>query len=217
MASRNMNRHHIIIRKARSADLAQIYRICCMVELTSDEKKMSQNGFLLINYSQKPELKRELSLQIQKDIFLVAKMKNKIIGFIHGHDTKQWIHTHGSHLKGKILKKLGIRAKEKLSHVVHLDKIAIHPKYQRLGQGSRLLKYFLHAGRKHKEKYVVSEVVSAVYTNGKRLQITNEASMKFHEHHFFRKIGNQEYSFEKTFLKKSAKFVDTVFLLKIET
>jgi ribosomal protein S18 acetylase RimI-like enzyme len=195
------------------------------MELRNNKKLMSARGFLLTHYSSYPEIKEKITHDIFDSIYLVCETKRRILGFLKGYTSRQWLHRRpnmcdqgGNQIKWSeaSLNKLGIDNIHNFQSFGVIDKICVDKRFRKKKVAFNLLKLFTKILLEHENHYVLSEVVSHVYKNDKQIDIKNKASIKFHEKLGFMKVGNTfKYDYCKTFLKEEGSFKDHIYMAKI--
>lgn len=207
------------IRKAKNKDIQQIYDLCCQVELNSNRKSMTKQGFLLKKYSSDAKsAKKDLEESIKNNLFLVYEDNSRIKGFIVGYSKARWLKEYGKYRKVFYLdklKKFGISRLRELKNMFYLAAVAVAPESRRKKIATKLLGAFLTELKKKKIKHIVSFVVSGVYSDGKPLGISNKGSIKFHEKAGFEKAGYMESDSSKTFLGDKGAFRDNIYIARI--
>lgn len=214
-----------IYRRAGLKDVDDIYRIASKMQLVNKPDLMSSRGFLIDHYTSHPEIKKQIAENIFNSIFLVCETRKGVLGFLQGYDSEQWL-MHRPDLCGpnrsKIqwiddaLKKLGIESMKNFNRFGVIDKISVDKSYGKKRVAYNLIRLFAKLLLEQEKKYVVSEIVTRVYDEDKRLDIKNKASIKFHKKLGFLKVGNTEkYSYEDTFLKDKGYFKDEIYMARI--
>ena len=214
-----------IYRRAGTKDVDEIYKIATKMQLVNKPDKMTSRGFLIDHYSSLPEIKDEFENNIFNSIFLVCETRKGIVGFLQGYDSEQWLQfrpnlsgPNGANIDwfDEPLEKLGIKSIDSFNSFGVIDKICVDKTLGKKRVAYNLIKLFVKLLLEKERKYVMSEIVTRVFSDDKPLNIRNKASIKFHRKLGFQKVGSSEkYNYDSAFLKEKGYFQDDIYLASI--
>ncbi len=207
------------VRCATAEDVDAVYGLSCMVELTKDVEQMNKSGFLITQYSTKPELKKDLLTAARQGRLLVYVAGDEILGYICGITQREYLsifEQEGAKLDNlPKLKAFGVSDIRDLSNVASSDKIAVKPGFGGMGVGATLFAEYIRLEKAKGTEYILAHVVDELYVGGKAIGLLNTPSTRFHEKLGFVKVAESHHSNSSTVYGSGLQTKNSIFLLKI--
>jgi predicted GNAT superfamily acetyltransferase len=165
----------IKVRRVDVADIEGIYNVAASV---GKNKKESNDGFLMDNYSSNPKHYKDIFAAKAKKLrfFYVAEMRNEVVGFLMGYTRKEWLADNPDWFETTNWKP-GFDMK-KTDSFVFTDKIAIMADYTGLGIGSKIYNQYMKDLKEAGVDYIFSETIIDPMPNFASLNFRKKQNFK---------------------------------------